>query len=106
MFLGSLFSADYPDFEEFGTAPCAESDPEAFFPEDRPEGNMSIRIAYPMEREAKLTCYECPYKARCLEYALKNEDLQGIWGGTTEQERRKFRRGAPVRIRIPAHKHI
>jgi WhiB family redox-sensing transcriptional regulator len=107
MFLGSILPADYPDFEEFGTAPCAESDPDAFFPEDRPEGNfMPNRLAYPMEREAKMTCLECPYKLRCLEYALKNEDLQGIWGGFTESERRKLRRGIPVRMRIPEAKHI
>lgn len=107
MFSGSIFPADYPDFEEHGTPPCAESDPEAFFPQDRPDGNfMPNRLAYPMEREAKLTCLECPYKLRCLEYALKNEEVQGIWGGTTEQERRKFRRGVPVRLSIPVAKHI
>jgi WhiB family redox-sensing transcriptional regulator len=107
MFSEPILPADYPDFEEFGTPPCAESDPEAFFPQDRPDGNfMPNRLAYPMEREAKLTCSECPYKLRCLEYALRNEDLQGIWGGTTEHERRKFRRGVPVRFRIPVAKHI
>lgn len=107
MFLEPILPEDYPDFEEFGTPPCAEADPEAFFSEDRPEGNLMLnRLAYPLEREAKLVCSECPYKMRCLEYALKNPDIQGIWGGTTEQERRKFRRGYPVRFRIPAPKHI
>jgi WhiB family redox-sensing transcriptional regulator len=98
---------DYPDFEEFGAPPCSESDPDSFFSEDRPDGNMQLnRLAYPMEREAKMVCSGCPYKMRCFEYAMKNADMQGIWGGTTEQERRRFKRGAPVRFRIPAYKHI
>jgi hypothetical protein len=98
---------DYPDFEEFGDAPCSQGDPDAFFPEDRPDGNMQHnRIAYPMERYAKTSCFGCPYRFRCLEYAMKNEDLIGIWGGTTEAERRKMRRGERVRLGIPGIKHI
>lgn len=105
MFSEPIFPTDYPDFEEFGETPCSQSDPDAFFPEDRPEGNMSVRVAYPMEREAKIACLRCPYRMRCLEYALKNEDLLGIWGGATEQDRRRMRRGFNVRPRIPAYKH-
>jgi WhiB family redox-sensing transcriptional regulator len=44
---------------------------------------------YDHEKEAKAICAECPYKIRCLEYALKNHE-QGIWGGTTERDRRRI----------------
>lgn len=107
MFSGPILPADYPDFEEFGDPLCSQGDPDAFFPEERPDGNMMPnRLAYPMERQAKMSCFECPYRMRCLEYALKNQDLIGIWGGTTEFDRRKIRRGIPVRLSLPVMKHI
>lgn len=92
---------DYPDFNEFGDPPCAESFPDAFFPEDAPESSLSKRGAYLYEREAKTICNSCPYMARCLEYALKNPDLMGIWGGTNERQRKAMRKGIPVRVSLP-----
>ncbi len=43
---------------------------------------------------AKQICAGCPVKAECLEYALNNPHASkiGIWGGTTEKERRALRR--------------
>jgi WhiB family redox-sensing transcriptional regulator len=107
MFSEPFIPEDYPDFMEFGNAPCSENDPEIFFPVDRIEGkNPQRRAVYLSERSAKITCSGCPYKMRCFEYAIKNEDLLGIWGGTTEQERRQVRKGARVRFRVPLAKHI
>jgi WhiB family redox-sensing transcriptional regulator len=91
---------DYPDFEEFGAPPCAESFPDAFFTEDKSEsaivknGKTVLKTwaRYDYEKEAKSLCAECPYKARCLEYAVNNPDLLGIWGGMTERQRRTVRR--------------
>jgi hypothetical protein len=88
---------DYPDFEEFGTPPCAETFPDAFFTEEKSESNIyrdgrtvvQTWARYDHEKEAKAICAECPYKVRCLEYALKNHE-QGIWGGTTERDRRRI----------------
>lgn len=60
---------------------CAETDPEAFFPE---KGGST--------REAKRICEQCDVRAECLEYALKNDERFGIWGGLSERERRKLRR--------------
>lgn len=102
----SFFPEDYPDFEEFGTPPCATSDPDAFFSEDHPNGMMHIRPIYRYEREAKMTCLECPYIQRCRTFALENPDVQGIWGGTTERERNMIRKGVSISIRIPASKHL
>lgn len=92
---------DYPDFEEFGNPPCAESFPDAFFSEEPLEGALHIRPLYTMEREAKMACMQCPYQARCLEYAMKNPDMDGIWGGTNERQRRAMRKGGIVTLGIP-----
>jgi WhiB family redox-sensing transcriptional regulator len=101
----SFFPSDYPDFTEFGEAPCSSSFPDAFFSEEPPEGSINKRGTYTMEREAKLVCAECPYKARCLEYALKNPELTGIWGGTTEYQRKALRKGKAVNLSIPTRRN-
>jgi WhiB family redox-sensing transcriptional regulator len=61
---------------------CAQTDPEAFFPE---KGGST--------RDAKRICTGCAVRAQCLEYALDNDERFGIWGGLSERERRKLRRG-------------
>lgn len=103
--LSSFLPEDYPDFEEFGTPPCATSDPDAFFSDEHPDGMMHVRPIYTFEREAKMTCAECPYAQRCLEFALKNPDIQGIWGGTNERQRSLMRKGVSVSLRIPPSKN-
>ena len=62
---------------------CAQTDPEAFFPE---KGGST--------REAKSVCSRCEVKAECLEYALQNDERFGIWGGLSERERRRLKRRA------------
>lgn len=62
---------------------CAQTDPEAFFPE---KGGST--------REAKAVCESCTVRSECLEYALAHDERFGIWGGMSERERRKLRRGA------------
>jgi len=41
---------------------------------------------------AKQVCGECPVNVECLEYALETNQDSGIWGGTSEEERRNIRR--------------
>jgi WhiB family transcriptional regulator, redox-sensing transcriptional regulator len=62
---------------------CAQTDPEAFFPE---KGGST--------REAKRICAGCEVRAECLEYALAFDERFGIWGGLSERERRRLKRGA------------
>ena len=62
---------------------CAQTDPEAFFPE---KGGST--------REAKRICVGCEVKAECLEYALLQDERFGIWGGLSERERRRLKRQA------------
>lgn len=42
-------------------------------------------------RPAMTLCAACVVREQCLEYALDNPELQGVWGGTSEQERRALR---------------
>ena len=62
---------------------CAQTDPEAFFPE---KGGST--------REAKKVCVGCEVRAECLEYALEHDERFGIWGGLSERERRKLKKRA------------
>ena len=41
---------------------------------------------------AKLICAECPVINECLDYAIRTNQDSGIWGGTTEDERKSIRR--------------
>ncbi len=62
---------------------CAQTDPEAFFPE---KGGST--------RDAKRICSSCDVRSQCLEYALGNDERFGIWGGLSERERRRLKRHA------------
>jgi WhiB family redox-sensing transcriptional regulator len=45
----------------------------------------------PRSREAKLICSICPVREDCLDYAIRNLELFGVWGGHTAPERRRLR---------------
>jgi WhiB family redox-sensing transcriptional regulator len=60
---------------------CREMDPALFFPSD----GIGVQLA-------QRTCSECQVKAPCLEYALDNHVDHGVWGGTSERERRRILR--------------
>lgn len=62
---------------------CAQTDPEAFFPE---KGGST--------RDAKKVCTACPVRQECLAYALEKDERFGIWGGLSERERRRLRKKA------------
>lgn len=61
---------------------CAQTDPEAFFPE---KGGST--------REAKRICQSCDVRSECLDYALEHDERFGIWGGLSERERRRLKKG-------------
>lgn len=64
-------------------AACADADPDTFFPTGTDA--MSDVVM------AKAICHDCPIKVQCLLVAMTN-DYDGIWGETTEGERRAFKR--------------
>ena len=67
-------------------AACRGSDPDLFFPAtDVSPGRAQVEAA-------KKVCRPCPVKGTCLSRALDYGPEAGIWGGTTEAERRLLRR--------------
>lgn len=79
-------------------AACASADPELFFP---------ISYSGPALRQvaqAKAICARCPIQRDCLRYALDAGSIQGVWGGMTEEERRRLaRRERRARARQVRH---
>jgi WhiB family redox-sensing transcriptional regulator len=79
-----IVSTRFPIFISDEIPVCATTDPEAFFPEKGLGGERSIKIA-------KSLCKTCAYTVKCLQWAIDNNET-GIWGGTTEKERRSMAR--------------
>lgn len=67
-----------PTFQAEGL--CAETDPEAFFPD---KGSSP--------QDAKRICARCDVREECLEWALAHDEKYGVWGGMSERELRKMR---------------
>ena len=65
-------------------AACLGSSTETFYLEDRP-------------LDALMICSICPVKSECFEYAIKHEEY-GVWGGSTEQDRRTYRKTYGISI--------
>jgi WhiB family redox-sensing transcriptional regulator len=72
-------------------ANCMGVDPDLFFPE---RGAST--------KEAKEVCRGCVVKDECLEFALRNSEKFGIWGGMSERERRRVRRARALSARNAA----
>ena len=79
MSLDELFGAVEQEWQD--QALCAQTDPEAFFPE---KGGST--------REAKRICQACAVRDECLEYALEHDERFGIWGGLSDRERRRLKK--------------
>ena len=65
---------------------CLSADPDLFFP---------ISSVGPAERRiarAKQICAGCGVRRECLEFALSQDQIYGIWGGTTVEDRQRERR--------------
>lgn len=61
-------------------ARCLKEDPELFFPEKGEVGKI-------MAKEAVNVCKKCPVIKECLQHALKNNEIHGIWGGMSPKQR-------------------
>ncbi len=64
-----------------GEGHCVGMDRALFFPDRGQRGSDSAN-------RAKLACLGCPVQRDCLVDALERKDRHGVWGGTTERERR------------------
>ncbi|WP_351235447.1 WhiB family transcriptional regulator [Streptomyces sp. NPDC002133] len=69
-------------------AACLGRDPDLFFP----VGNSNSGATLMQITEAKAVCRRCPVVEQCLNWAVKAVSVDGIWGGTTEVERRAMRK--------------
>lgn len=65
-------------------AACRDEDPELFFPVSD-VGPGARQVA-----RAKAVCARCPVRSQCLRHALDNGLDHGVFGGTTERERREL----------------
>src|SRR3546814_14145923 len=78
-------------------ASCRDTDPDLFFP----VGTTGPAIE--QIENAKAVCRECEAQAPCLEYALATNQDSGVWGGTSEEERRQLRKQYVARQRRTAY---
>ncbi|OCB15104.1 hypothetical protein A5689_26990 [Mycobacterium intracellulare subsp. yongonense] len=78
-----------PDEDWINDALCPQVDADTFFV-DKGEST----------KPAKSVCALCPVRAECLQYALDHDERFGVWGGLSERERRRLKRGIDV---TPAH---
>jgi WhiB family transcriptional regulator, redox-sensing transcriptional regulator len=60
---------------------CFGIDPDVFFPISEEEAGPALAF-----------CSACTIREECLSWALKNGERYGVWGGLTEQERRRLSR--------------
>jgi len=75
---------------------CRDTDPDLFFP----VGTTGPAIE--QIENAKAVCQQCEAQAPCLEYALATNQDSGVWGGTSEEERRQLRKRYAARQRRTA----
>lgn len=62
-------------------AACRDADGMVFFPQTRSETEAALAV-----------CATCPVRDECLEHALDTNERFGVWGGTTEKQRRALLR--------------
>ena len=60
---------------------CFGIDPDVFFPISEEEAGPALAF-----------CSACTIRSECLSWALKNGERYGVWGGLTEQQRRRLTR--------------
>jgi WhiB family transcriptional regulator, redox-sensing transcriptional regulator len=70
---------------------CLAVDPDLFFP-------VAVGTAASQDTTRALQiCDSCPVKRQCLEFAMRNGEVSGIWGGTTPDDRVRVLRGRSPR---------
>jgi WhiB family redox-sensing transcriptional regulator len=84
MQLLSDFDLEFKKFDWMDDAACRGVKNVDFFPEESFTANAPKAIAI---------CDDCPVCSNCLEFAVKNRIVYGIWGGMTPLQRKYFVRG-------------
>lgn len=78
-------SIDWDSGDWRKVAACRDTDPELFFPVGT-TGHAIDQI-----EAARAVCLTCEAREPCLEFALATNQESGVWGATSEEERRKLR---------------
>jgi WhiB family redox-sensing transcriptional regulator len=86
-------SIDWDDDDWRARAACRDTDPDLFFPVGT-TGHAVDQI-----ESAKAVCRLCEAESACLEFALATNQESGVWGATSEDERRKLRKAWLARQR-------
>lgn len=71
-------------------AACLGTDPALWFAREGDQRRSAAEVK--RIREAKAICEGCPVRRECLRFAVCGGEYFGIWGGTTEYDRRALRR--------------
>jgi WhiB family redox-sensing transcriptional regulator len=74
---------------------CLDTDPDVFFPVA-----VGSAASKQVERAMRI-CAGCTVRQQCLDFAIRSGEKDGIWGGTTPDERTRVRR---ARNRRPARR--
>jgi WhiB family redox-sensing transcriptional regulator len=64
-------------------AKCKEADVKQFFPQRE--------IGHNVSKTVRKYCEVCPVKQQCLDFAMSQDEIPGIWGGVTRLQRRSFK---------------
>ncbi len=79
-------SHDWDEDDWRGGAACRDTQPDLFFPVG------TTGPAIDQIDAAKTVCCSCAVQPECLEFALATNQDSGVWGGTSEEERRRLRK--------------
>ena len=77
------------DNEWMARGNCRFEPPATFFPSD----GVGVEVA-------KRICETCSVKEPCLEYALAHRIDHGVWGGTSERQRRRILKKRKITIAV------
>jgi WhiB family transcriptional regulator, redox-sensing transcriptional regulator len=91
---------EFPNFSDKGVPLCATvENPNMFNHEEHVFGAAQVIEA------AKEVCNTpCPYKDECLLWAMTHGET-GVWGGTSERDRKRMKRAALPMPSMPASRY-
>lgn len=75
-------------------AKCIDTDPTLFYPGQGSNGQVSTAKRFCKGQDGTAVC---PVLDECLDHAMAHDERFGVWGGTSERERRKLRKTWPRR---------
>lgn len=77
---------------------CLNTDPDVFFP-------VAVGAAASEQTSLALRiCRGCQVRQQCLDFAVRSGEKDGIWGGTTPEERIRARRAGHRRLAVRARR--